>query len=120
MPINHTFNQSCRTCIAKFNDNRLTNIFTLFHSIYTKSSQAMAGFTIQRSPTGPLTPRPRTDVELAKDAWKYLSQKVEKRRQKQASKSESSTKSYDTDSKSITSNADTLIGDKSNMKKGMK
>lgn len=78
----------------------------------------MAGFTIQRSPTGPLTPRPRTDIELAKDAWKYLSQKVENRRQKQASKSESSTKSNDTDSESIISKADTLIGDKLDMKTG--
>ncbi|KAJ5313306.1 uncharacterized protein N7443_000190 [Penicillium atrosanguineum] len=78
----------------------------------------MAGFTIQRSPTGPLTPRPRTDIELAKDVWKYLSQKVENSRQKRSSKSESSTKSYDTDSESTISNTDTLVREKSDMTKG--
>jgi hypothetical protein len=77
----------------------------------------MAGFTIQRSPSGPLEPRPRTDIELAKDAWKYLSKKVEDHRQKRDSKAGSSTKTSDTDSESIISRADTLVGEKSDMKK---
>jgi hypothetical protein len=71
----------------------------------------MAGFTIQRSPSGPLNPRPRTDIELAKDAWKYMSQKIDKRRQKRDSKAEASTKGDETDSESIMSKADTIVVD---------
>jgi len=71
----------------------------------------MAGFTIQRSPSSPLSPRPRSEIELAKGAWKYLSQKIDKHRQKQDSKAETKQKSYETDSESIISKADTLVAD---------
>jgi hypothetical protein len=78
----------------------------------------MAGYTIQRSPSGPLEPRPRTDIELARDAWRYVSKKVENYRQKRDSAAGSSTKSSDIDSESIISKADTLVAEKSDMKKG--
>ncbi|CAL5870190.1 uncharacterized protein PFLUO_LOCUS4425 [Penicillium psychrofluorescens] len=80
----------------------------------------MAGFNIQRPPTASLEARPRKDVELAKNAWKYVNQKIENRRQNGASKAEANTKSIDTDSESMISKADTLVvdGDKSAAKKG--
>lgn len=71
----------------------------------------MTGFGIQRPATAPLDPRPRSDIELAKDAWKYLSQKIDKRRQQRDSKAETSSKSYETDSESIISKAETIVVD---------
>lgn len=71
----------------------------------------MAGYTIQRSPTASLEPRSRPDIEIAKNAWKYVNQRIENRRQKRASKAQANTKTIDTDSASMTSKADTLVVD---------
>ncbi|RAL07383.1 uncharacterized protein BO97DRAFT_409042 [Aspergillus homomorphus CBS 101889] len=76
----------------------------------------MAGFnTIQRPASGPLSPRPRTDLQLAADAWKFVGRQVQKVRNRRREKKGSGDK---TESGSVFSEAETIVtdGDQGTMK----
>ncbi|KAJ5090207.1 hypothetical protein N7532_008891 [Penicillium argentinense] len=75
--------------------------------------------SLQRSPEGTL---PRTDVQLAKNAWKYVNRKIKEHRQNRDKMSEGDSNLHKTQSQeSGASKADTLVptGD-ATVKKGQK
>ncbi|KAJ5620084.1 hypothetical protein N7510_004068 [Penicillium lagena] len=71
----------------------------------------MAPYTIQRPPTAPLGSLPRSDIQLAADAWKYIKRQVQQLRQPRVSENEADLKCYKTESaESAISKAGTLVG----------
>lgn len=73
----------------------------------------MAPFTVQRPPTAPLSPLPRSDIHLAADAWKFVNRKVQQLRQRRHLETEAVSWCYNSESaESAYSKAGTLVVEK--------
>lgn len=73
-------------------------------------NKRMAPFTIQRPPSAPLSLLPRSDIQLAADAWKFIKRQVHKLRERRYSETEAVSSCYKTESaESTISKAGTLV-----------
>lgn len=70
----------------------------------------MAPYTIQRPSTAPLQPRPRSDLQLAADAWHYIHRQIRQLRERRRSESEAEDVCHKKELvESIMSDTDTLV-----------
>ena len=70
----------------------------------------MAPYTIQRPASAPLQPRPRSDLQLAADAWHYIHRQIRQLRERRHSGSKADEICYKKESAdSIMSDTDTLV-----------